>query len=189
MTRDDPKLVTSSRASSAKALSRSYPFFRQLVRGYPRQLLFSQLFTWPADQPRHATYRSTARSNPIRPRQENGGWELFPSVCISALSAENWSPTADRRKSPRQRQAHHLHSIAKVWGFEGALATRQVGECPRLGGRTGDSGPGIRQDQVASVERLGMPGLRSPRTGVACARQQGRVLQILIGVWNPNARG
>ena len=44
------------------------PISRRLVRGFPRQLLFSQLLTWPADQPRHATYRSIARSNPIRPR-------------------------------------------------------------------------------------------------------------------------
>lgn len=40
------------------------PFLRQPVRGFPRQIIFGQLFTWPTDQPRHAT---DASSNPVEP--------------------------------------------------------------------------------------------------------------------------
>ena len=45
------------------------PLVRRPEPSLSRQLVFSnQLLTWPADQPRHATRTSAARSNPIRPR-------------------------------------------------------------------------------------------------------------------------
>ena len=59
MTRDESKLATGFWASSTKALSRGRRVRRPL-RDYSRQVKYGgRLFTWPADQPRHATYTSS----------------------------------------------------------------------------------------------------------------------------------
>lgn len=40
---------------------------RQQERGYPRQIIFGRLFTWPADQPRRAAYASGYPVEPNSP--------------------------------------------------------------------------------------------------------------------------
>lgn len=129
---------------------------RQLGRGYPRQLLFSQLLTWPADQPRHATYLSTARSNPIRPRQKNGGWEFFPSLCTSAISTENWSPLPLGTGYRISDSSHHFYSIASGGRIEGASppTDRGVGSSPDVA----IHGPARRQMSTPGLLRGGTEG-------------------------------
>jgi hypothetical protein len=48
-----------------------------------------QLFTWPADQPRHATYASVTRSIPDRPRSKE---QLVPSPSIIGCAPARTTP-------------------------------------------------------------------------------------------------
>lgn len=58
MTFGDSELASDFWVSPTKTLSQGYCLIRQPVQSYRLQLLFGLLFTWPADQPRHATYTS-----------------------------------------------------------------------------------------------------------------------------------
>ena len=67
MTRSQSDFVTELQTPQTGILC-SVTAIKQLVQKKVLQLLFDQLFTWPTDQPRHAT---TTISNPVetdRPR-------------------------------------------------------------------------------------------------------------------------
>jgi hypothetical protein len=80
MTRGDSEFVTGFWTSPTGVPQSGMPLIRQPVRSCLRQLLFGRLFTWPADQPRHAAYASTYPVEPSSPPVRQDAVTILASV-------------------------------------------------------------------------------------------------------------
>jgi len=86
LTRDQPDLATDFWAPQAGIPQSELPISRQPEQSSFQQLLFDQFFTWPTDQPRHAT---STYGHPVesgRPRSEN---EVLGSSIISTAGGSS----------------------------------------------------------------------------------------------------
>ena len=68
MSHHDPDLATDLLVYPAKTIDPGTYFYAAIAKELSSAIkVFDQIFTWPSDQPRHATHASSIRSIPIRP--------------------------------------------------------------------------------------------------------------------------
>ena len=80
LTRHQPDLATDFWAPQAGIPQSELPISRQPEQSSFQQLLFDQLFTWPTDQPRHATSTYGHPVESDRPRNHAGNHWLNASI-------------------------------------------------------------------------------------------------------------